>query len=236
LTYSPFLSTDTLMKVVISVGGSVIAPTLSQEKFLEYAEVIKELAQENTLFIVTGGGKAARDYIRAARSMGASEAVCDLIGIALSRVNARLLISALSNAAFQDIPHDYREAETAMSSGKVVVMGGVAPGQTTDAVSAILSEYVQTDLLVIATSVDGVYTADPYIDKSAVKLDEVTPAELVKIVMSQEMKAGAKTVIDPLAAKIIERSKISAVVIDGREPRVLLDVIAGKRVGTRIVH
>ena len=224
------------MKAVISVGGSVIAPTLSQEKFLEYAEVIKELAQENTLFIVTGGGKAARDYIRAARSMGASEAVCDLIGIALSRVNARLLISALSNAAFQDIPHDYREAETAMSSGKVVVMGGVAPGQTTDAVSAILSEYVQTDLLIIATSVDGVYTADPNIDKSAVKLDEVTPAELVKIVMSQEMKAGAKTVIDPLAAKIIERSKISAVVIDGREPRILLNVIAGKRVGTRIVH
>ncbi|MGZ4926626.1 MAG: UMP kinase, partial [Halobacteriota archaeon] len=150
------------MKAVISVGGSVIAPTLSQEKFLEYAEVIKELAQANTLFIVTGGGKAARDYIQAARSMGASEAVCDLIGIALSRVNARLLISALSNAAFQDIPHDYREAETAMASGKVVVMGGVAPGQTTDAVSAILSEYVQTDLLVIATSVDGVYTADPY--------------------------------------------------------------------------
>ncbi len=224
------------MKAVISVGGSVIAPTLSQEKFLEYAEVIKELAQENTLFIVTGGGKAARDYIRAARSMGASEAVCDLIGIALSRVNARLLISALSNAAFQDIPHDYREAETAMSSGKVVVMGGVAPGQTTDAVSAILSEYVQTDLLVIATSVDGVYTADPNIDKSAVKLDEVTPGELVKIVMSDEMKAGVKTVIDPLAAMIIERSKISAVVIDGREPRILLDVIAGKRVGTRIVH
>jgi len=224
------------MKVVISVGGSVIAPTLSQEKFLEYAEVIKELAKENTLLIVTGGGKAARDYIRAARSMGASEAVCDLIGIALSRVNARLLISALSSAAFQDIPHDYREAETAMSSRKVVVMGGVAPGQTTDAVSAILSEYVQTDLLVVATSVDGVYTADPNIDKSAVKLDEVTPGELVKIVMSDEMKAGVKTVIDPVAAKIIERSKISAVVIDGREPRILLEVIAGKRVGTRIVH
>ena len=72
------------MKVVISVGGSVIAPTLSQEKFLEDAEVIKELAKDNTLLIVTGGGKAARDYIRAARSMGVSEAVCDLIGIALS--------------------------------------------------------------------------------------------------------------------------------------------------------
>lgn len=232
----PFLSNDTLMKVVISVGGSVIAPTLSQEKFLDYAEVIRELAKENIVLVVTGGGKAARDYIRAARSMGASEAVCDLIGIALSRVNARLLISALSSAAFQDIPHDYREAETALSSQKVVVMGGVAPGQTTDAVSAILSEYVQTDLLIIATSVDGVYTADPYVNKNATKLDAVTTGELVKIVMAEEMKAGAKTVIDPIAAKIIERSKISAVVIDGREPKILLDAVAGKRVGTRIVH
>jgi len=89
---------------------------------------------------------------------------------------------------------------------------------------------------VIATSVDGVYTADPNINKDAKKLDEVTTDELVKIVMSDEMKAGVKTVIDPLAAKIIERSKISAVVVDGREPRILLDVIAGKRVGTRIVH
>ena len=123
-----------------------------------------------------------------------------------------------------------------MSSHKVVVMGGVAPGQTTDAVSAILSEYVQADLLIVATSVDGIYTADPYINKDARRLDEVTTDELVKIVMSIEMKAGAKSVIDPVAAKIIERSKMSAVVVDGRNPQTLLDVMQGERVGTRIIH
>jgi len=224
------------MKVVLSVGGSVIAPTLAPEKFLEYADVIRELAKEHTVLAVTGGGKAARDYIGIARSMGANEAVCDLIGISLSRLNARLLISALSTAAFQDIPQNYREAETAMSSHKVVVMGGVAPGQTTDAVSAILSEYVQADLLIVATSVDGIYTADPYINKDARRLDEVTTDELVKIVMSTEMKAGSKTVVDLLATKIIERSKVSTVVVDGRNPQTLLDVIRGERVGTRIIH
>ncbi len=224
------------MKVVISVGGSVIAPTLAQEQFLKYADVIRTLATEHTVLVVTGGGKAARDYIGVARSMGANEAVCDLIGISLSRLNARLLISALSSAAFQDIPQNYREAETAMSSQKVVVMGGVAPGQTTDAVSAILSEYVQADLLIVATSVDGIYTADPYINKDARRLEEVTTDDLVKIVMSTEMKAGSKSVIDPLAAKIIERSKMSAIVIDGRDPRTLLEVVRGERVGTRIIH
>ncbi len=224
------------MKVVISVGWSVIAPTLARDNFLKYADVIRKLAREHIVLVVTGGGKAARDYIDVARSMGANEAVCDLIGISLSRLNARLLISALSSAAFQDIPANYREAETAMSSHKVVVMGGVAPGQTTDAVSAILSEYVQADLLIVATSVDAVYTADPNINKDAQRLDEVTTAELVKIVMSTEMKAGSKSVIDPLAAKIIERSKMSAVVIDGRDPSILLDVVRGEHVGTRIVH
>ncbi len=214
----------------------MIAPTLAQDNFLKYADVIRKLAREHVVLVVTGGGKAARDYIDVARSMGANEAVCDLIGISLSRLNARLLISALSSAAFQDIPANYREAETAMSSHKVVVMGGVAPGQTTDAVSAILSEYVQADLLVVATSVDGVYTADPNINKDAQRLDEVTTAELVKIVMSTEMKAGSKSVIDPLAAKIIERSKMSAVVIDGRDPSILLDVVRGEHVGTRIIH
>jgi uridylate kinase len=224
------------MIVVISIGGSVIAPTLNAEKFIAYADVIKEVAKGNAVLVVTGGGKAARDYIEVARSMGANESVCDLIGISLSRLNARLLISALSSAAFQDIPHNYMEAENAMSSHKVVVMGGVAPGQTTDAVSAILAEYVQADILITVTSVDGVYTTDPHVDKNAKKLDEVTPADLVKIVMSTEMKAGSKSVIDPLAAKIIERSRINTVIVDGQDPRTLLDVLSGKKVGTRIIH
>jgi uridylate kinase len=42
--------------------------------------VIKEGAKGNAVLVVTGGGKAARDYIEVARSMGANESVCDLIG------------------------------------------------------------------------------------------------------------------------------------------------------------
>jgi uridylate kinase len=45
------------MIVVISIGGSVIAPTLNAEKFITYAEVVKEVAKGNTVLIVTGGGK-----------------------------------------------------------------------------------------------------------------------------------------------------------------------------------
>ena len=54
--------------------------------------------------------------------------------------------------------------------GRIVVMGGVAVGQTTDAVAALLAEYVRADRLIVATSVDGVYTADPEKDPDAKKL------------------------------------------------------------------
>ena len=50
------------------------------------------------------------------------------------------------------------------------------------------------------------------------------------------MKAGFKSVVDPLAAKIIERSQIETVIVDGQNPRILLDVLSGKKVGTRIIH
>jgi len=48
---------------------------------------------------------------------------------------------------------------------------GAYPGQTTDAVSAILAEYVGADLLINATSIDGVYTSDPKKNKSARKFE-----------------------------------------------------------------
>jgi uridylate kinase len=114
-------------------------------------------------------------------------------------------------------------------------MGGITPGQTTDATAAILAEFVGANLLVNATSVDGVYTKDPRVDPSAKKLDKITPKQLVNIVMQIEMKAGSGSVIDPLAAKIIERSKIPTIVLNGTDPKNIVNaVIKNEHVGTEI--
>jgi len=80
------------MIAVISVGGSVIAPTLNAEKFIAHAEVIKEVAKGSTVLVVTGWKGRARLH-RGARSMGTNKSVCDLIGISLSHGTyiARLL-------------------------------------------------------------------------------------------------------------------------------------------------
>ncbi|MCX9084211.1 MAG: UMP kinase [Candidatus Methanoperedens sp.] len=222
------------MKIVVSIGGSVLARELQAEKFASYAEVMKEIGRQHTLFIITGGGKAAREYIKVARDLGSDEATCDLIGIELTRLNARLLIAALGDAAYYEPPLNYKEAKHASLTGKIIVMGGVTPGQTTDAVSAVLGEYTGADLLINATSIDGVYTSDPKKNKDAKKFETMTPHQLIEIVMKTEMVAGANSPFDLLAAKIIERSNIRTIVLNGEDPRNIFDAINKKNNGTII--
>jgi len=227
------------MKVVISLGGIFFADA---EDIKKVAEVLEELAKLYNLYVVTGGGEIARERIKIARDLGANEAICDYIGIALTRVNAKLLISALHDAHPEPFS-DYKEVAEAKAvvksddeEAKITVMGGVSPGYTTDAVAAILAEYVNADLLVDVTSVDGVYDADPRRYPDAKKYDKLTAKELVALTAKEELKAGSRIVIDPVAAKIIERSGIKTIVIDGSKPRNILDAVHGKHHGTEITH
>ena len=213
------------MLIVLSLGGSILAKNLDQDRFLKYADVLRNLSKKHTLLVVAGGGEAARQYIETARAVGADEVTCDYIGIEITRLNARLLAAALGPDASPEIPTNYLEAAKAIRPGKVVVMGGVTPGQTTDAVAAILAEFLRADLLTIATSIDGIYSSDPNCDPSAVKYDKISPEKLISIVMAIEMKAGSKSPVDPVAAKIIERCKLDALVMDARDPAMLREVL-----------
>jgi uridylate kinase len=225
------------MRVVVSIGGSVLAPQLDARRVERHAAVVESLAAEGCeLGIVVGGGGVARDYIGAARDLGANEVQLDQLGIDVTRINARLLIAALGPRVDPKPAHTYEDAGDSIRRGDVSVMGGVSPGQTTDAVAAALAEYVNADLLIYATSVDGVYSTDPNVESTAEKYDALSAAELVDVIGDIEMNAGASAPVDLLAAKLIERSKMRTIVLDGTDPgRIEAAALRGDHSGTDII-
>ncbi|MGQ4554331.1 UMP kinase [Halobellus sp. GM3] len=225
------------MRVVVSIGGSVLAPDLDARRVEGHAAVVEALAAEGCeIGAVVGGGGVARDYIGAARDLGANEVQLDQIGIDVTRINARLLIAALGPAVDPKVAHDYEGAGDALRRGDVSVMGGVMPGQTTDAVAAALAEYVGAELLVYATSVNGVYSADPSADDGAEKYDRLTPGELVDVIAPMSRDAGASAPVDLLAAKLIERAGMRTIVLDGTDPSRIEDaVLRGEHDGTDVI-
>lgn len=215
--------------VVVSVGGSILIQDKDDITFIrKLAKVLIGKTANHKLYIVTGGGRVAREYIRIGRELGASETYLDEIGIDVTRLNARLLITALGDNAYHVPAKTIEEALHAGKTHQIVVMGGLHPGFTTDAVSAMVAERVNAARLVNATSVAGVYTSDPKKDPRAKMLKKMTFDELIKIVDKSEHEAGPNIVFDPLAAKIVKRSGIRTLVCDGRNLPVLMSAIDNK--------
>lgn len=211
--------------IVISLGGSILIPKLEQNRISSYVPVLKAIAEHNRLFVVVGGGGAARDYIEAARKLGVDEATSDEIGILVTRLNATLLIAALGDAAYPKVAESHSEAKKFAESKKIVIMGGITPGQTTDAVAAVLAERVRASVFINVTSVNGIYDKDPKKHPGAQRFETITPQQLLNIVSQIGLGAGSNNVLDIIAARIVERSHIPLVVLDGTEPENLKNAI-----------
>jgi uridylate kinase len=219
--------------VVISLGGSILIPKLKENKIKEYVPVLQKIATKHRLYVVVGGGGAARDYIDVARALGIDEGTSDEIGILITRLNATILIAALGDTAYPKVAESHAEAKKFAESGKIVVMGGITPGQTTDAVAAVLAERAQADVFINVTSVDGIYSADPKKVQNATRYETLTPQQLLEIVGNIALTAGSNNVLDVVAARIVERSHIPLVVLDGRVPKNLSRaILTGKFTGT----
>jgi uridylate kinase len=224
------------LRAVIKIGGFAFSGEDRPPLVEKYVELLKGLVAKNRLVIVTGGGRMARFYINAARDMGVPESLCDQLGILASRLNARLLADGLGEEAFPEVPVNIDELKHYFSSGKIVAMGGLQPGHSTNAVAAIAAETIKADLFVNATDVEGVYTADPTRDPNAKKLDEVTVQRLMGILSKGKMSAGTYDLMDSIALRIIQRSRIPTVIVDGRRPGNVLKALRNQKTGTRLLH
>lgn len=225
------------MRLTIKTGRSLFGFPLETNNIQEMAEVIRELQKEgHQLIVVVGGGSLSRQYIDFARCFQLNWAAADQIGIEASRLNARLMIAALGNCAFPTPALDLEEILRLAELGKVVVAGGLTPGQSTDAVAALASELTESELFIKTMDVDGIYDKDPKKTRDSRFFDEIRYDDLKKIVFSSyNSQAGGYSPLDLVALEILRRSKISTVFV-GHDPGNLKKLVSGVRVGTRLTY
>ena len=214
---------------MISIGGSVLVPGDPDPDYLaQLAKLLLGLSLSRKLFAVTGGGKISRFYIHTGRALGARERRLDELGIEVTRMNARLLAIALGSRANPEPATTYTEASRLARRHSIILMGGTAPGWTTDRVAASLARFVGATRLVNATSVDGVYSEDPKVNPRATRFERITYAKLIDLMGEGHERAGPSVVFDPVAARVIAKAGIPLLVVHGRDLAALRNAIVGE--------
>ena len=223
-------------RLAIKLGGHLISTPrgLDLNLLKAYAEILSETFDGGRWCIIVGGGEESRRYISAARSLGLDEALCDLIAVKITRIHARILSALIGEKAYQRTPETLEEIAEYASLGKIVVAGGLQPAQSTTAVAALAAEAIGAEKLIIATDVDGVYTDDPKRSPDARLLKELTLTRLEEIVQGSSHAAGEYRLIDRLAINVLRRSRIPAIVLNGKQPENLKKAIRGEKVGSLI--
>jgi uridylate kinase len=223
------------MRLIVRIGGSVVASPVNTELMGIYAELIKTVkSQGHEVAVVLGGGALAREFIQIAKDLGLDMQAQDEIAISVSRLFAQLFLKRLGDAGCSKVALTLDDAALCLSERKIVVMGGLKPGITTDAVAALVAERLNADLLVKGTDQEGVYNKDPRKHADAVKLDHIGFDDLPKIFEHSEHKAGIHQIIDPEAVKVLKRKRLKLIVVNGFKPENILAAVKGESVGTII--
>ena len=223
------------MRIVMRIGGSVVASPINPALISRYIELLKDLKmQGHELAVVVGGGALARDFIKVAKNLGLGERAQDDVAISVSRIFAQLFLKKLGELGCEAIPLTVEDAVKCLRDGKVAVMGGLKSGMTTDTVAALIAEKVNADLVIKATDQEGIYDKDPRKHADAVMLKHLSFEELSNVFAEDKHKAGIHQILDPEAVKILKRKRVRVVVVNGFKPENILAVVEGKHVGTMI--
>ncbi|MGQ0772524.1 MAG: UMP kinase [Nitrososphaerota archaeon] len=221
-------------RIVIKLSGRIFGMENNTKLLKDYATFLVKTSKICQPIIIAGGGKIARHYISHARSSGADESTLDELGIEVSRLNARLLIYALKGKAYPHPPTTLTEVRHAVDSGLIVVAGGLHPGQSTNGTAALIAEKVHAAEFLNATDVDGIYDSDPNKNPKAKKFKRIELRNLRNMLVHEDSVAGGYDLMDIVALKVIERSKIKTCVIKA-DIDTIEKAIKGQPVGTEIV-
>ena len=187
--------------------------------------------------IVIGGGNIFRGVAASARGM--DRATADYMGMLATVINALALQDALEqqNVVTRVVtaiemravaePFIRRRAIRHLEKGRVVVFGGGTgnPYFSTDTAAALRAMEIKADVILKATKVDGIYTADPLLEPSATRFDHIS--------YLQVLEQGLK-VMDATAISLCMDNRLPIVVFNLRTPGNIRRAIAGEPVGSLV--
>ena len=211
---------------------------IDHDRISQYAQEIKDIhAAGVEIGIVIGGGNIFRG-IQAAEG-GMDRVQGDYMGMLATVINSMALQSALEEIGVQTRlqsaikmeqicePFIRRKAVRHLEKGRVVIFGAGTgnPYFTTDTAATLRAIEIEADVILKGTRVDGIYTADPEKDPSAVKYDVISFTEVYE---------KGLNVMDMTAFTLCNDNKLPIIVFNMDEPGNLKRLIAGENVGTLV--
>lgn len=227
-------------RILLKLSGEALAR--GKEGILDFdfissvADVLKKCVDAGIqVGVIVGAGNIWRG-----RQGGSMDRVrADQMGMLATTINALALeetfkqcglsavaMTAVEMNAFAE-QYTPRAAVAALEEGKVVIFGcGLgAPFFSTDTAGALRAAEIGADALLLAKNIDGIYTADPKVDPTAVRYDEISYNDI----LSKELKA-----LDLTAAAFCMDNNINAYAFELKDPMNIYRVAMGEKIGTEL--
>jgi len=204
--------------VIVSVGGSLIVPDAIDTEFLTRFRslILKKVSEGLSFYIITGGGRTARNYqdaIQEARGDLPREDL-DWIGIHSTRLNAHLMRTLFKEEAQARIVKNPTRHVSARSS--VIIGAGWKPGWSTDYCAVLAAKKIGAKKMVNLSNIDYVYDADPKKNPDAKKIEKISWTDFRNII-PKEWDPGLSSPFDPVAAKEADHLKLEVAIINGKK-------------------
>ncbi len=227
-------------RVLLKLSGEAISGgkdgILDFEFIGRIAEVLKKCVADGVeVAIIVGAG----NIWRGAKGIGMDRPRADSMGMLATIINAlgledefnrrglpSVVLTAVEISEFAEV-YNANKAKRYLKEGKVVIIGGGTgnPFFTTDTAAALRAAELSVDAMLMAKNIDGIYTADPKKDPTAVRYDEITYGEII----DKQLRA-----IDLTAASFCMDNNITSYAFELKDPENIYRAVKGEKVGTEI--
>ena len=212
---------------------------ISADMLKHYATQVNDLVESGLeVAIVIGGGNIYRGL--QAKASGIERTQGDYMGMLATVINGMALQSALEAAGMKTRlisaikmdaiaePYIRRKAVRHLEKGRVVIFsaGTGSPFFTTDSAAALRAIELNADVILKGTRVDGIYTSDPLLDKTAKRFENLTFDQVISLGLN---------VMDMTAFTLCKENDLPIIVFDINHPKNLKRIIEGEAVGTLVM-